>query len=431
MPTFRYISPGSSNGSAAGVIDAPDRGAAVRSLISRGITPTSVEPLGASNGHAHAGPRAGEAASGGRAAVTRGTSASAGGQSLMGRRAMNLSDTASFMKELATAVQAGLPMVPALRTLAKQGRTPAQKAMLAHLIAQVEQGKTLADAAASWGPPFGELIVNLMRAGEASGKLGDVLEQTADLLEKDLELRRSLMAATLYPAILAVLVCAAVTIMTTVIIPRVLAPLKGQLKSLPLPTRIVQGFADFMGQWWWLVVILLGVGVLALRRAWATPGPRLAMDRFTLKVPAIGPLVRDALVARFTRTLGTLVSAGLPVLTALKLTGATLTNTAMRGSIVRVCNEVSSGRTIAEPLEREGVFPPLLVQIVSLGERSGRLPQLLLQAARSLDARTQMRVKVVTNVLPPVLVVIAAMVAGCVVAAIILPLLDMQDAIPK
>ena len=433
MPTFRYISPGSSNGSAAGVVDALDRGAAVRALMARGITPTSVEPLAAGNGHAPAPPGA---PGGARADKPRGVSAptastTGGSTSLMGRRAMNLSDTASFMKELATAVQAGLPMVPALRTLAKQGRTPAQKAMLAHLIAHVEQGKTLADAAASWGPPFGELIVNLMRAGEASGKLGEVLEQTADLLEKDLELRRSLMAATLYPAILAVLVCAAVTIMTTVIIPRVLAPLKGQLKSLPLPTRIVQGFADFMGQWWWLVIILLGVGVVALRRAWATPGPRLAIDRFTLKVPAIGPLVRDALVARFTRTLGTLVAAGLPVLTALKLTGATLTNTAMRGSIVRVCNEVSSGRTIADPLEREGVFPPLLVQIVSLGERSGRLPQLLLQAARSLDARTQMRVKVVTNVLPPVLVVIAAMVAGCVVAAIILPLLDMQDAIPK
>ncbi len=139
LPTFRYISPGASNGSAAGVVDALDRGAAVRALMARGITPTSVEPLAAGNGHA---PAPQGAPGGARADQPRGVSAptaltTGGSTSLMGRRAMNLSDTASFMKELATAVQAGLPMVPALRTLAKQGRTPAQKAMLAHLIAQV------------------------------------------------------------------------------------------------------------------------------------------------------------------------------------------------------------------------------------------------------------------------------------------------------
>ncbi len=423
MPSFRYIAASANNGSAAGVVDAPDRGAAVRALLARGITPSSVDAV-------PSGPAG--LASAARAGQPGRVPASGRGAAPVGRgRVMNLAETASFIKELATAVQAGLPMVPALRTLAKQGRTEGQRAMLAHLIAQVEQGKTLADACASWGPPFGELVVNLTRAGEASGKLGEVLEQTADLLEKDLELRRSLMAATLYPAILAVLVCGAVTVMTTVIIPRILAPLKGQLKSLPLPTRMVQAFAEVVGEWWWLMAAALCVLVVAVRRAWVTPGPRLAMDTVALRLPAIGPLVRDALVARFTRTLGTLVSAGLPVLTALRLSGATLTNTAMRQSVVRVCDQVSGGRTIAEPLEREGIFPPLLVQIVSLGERSGRLPQLLLQAARSLDTRTQMRVKVVTSVLPPVLVVVAALVAGGVVAAIILPLLEMQDAVAK
>ncbi|MFN0011137.1 MAG: type II secretion system F family protein [Phycisphaerales bacterium] len=417
LPTFRYIPATTANGLAAGVIDAPDRAAAVRSLISRGITPASVDVMAAG------APVAKASTSGPAARITR--------PSPRRGRAMNLAETASFVKELATAILAGLPMVPALRTLAKQGRTPAQREMIAHLIAEVEQGRTLADAAASWGPPFSELVVNLMRAGEASGRLGEVLEQSADLLEKDLALRRSLLAATLYPAILATLVCAAVAVMTTVIIPRVLAPLKGQLKTLPLPTRIVQGAAEFFGQWWWLIILALGIGILLWRRAMATPGPRLAIDSFTLRVPVVGPLVRDALVARFTRTLGTLVSAGLPVLSALRLTGATLTNHAMRAAIRSVCDQVSAGRTIAEPLEKAGLFPPLLVQIVSLGERSGKLPQLLLQAAGSLDTRTEMRVKVVTNILPPILVVIAAAVAGGVVAAIILPLLDMQEAIPK
>lgn len=429
LPSFQY----NSADAATGVVDAPDRAAAVRTLLARGVTPVKVEPLTLS-----AAPRGGAGSAGGAAGgltvEKRSSDAGRAGAaptavSGVRRSSMSLPETASFVRELATAIQAGLPMVPALRTLAKSGRSPGQRAMLGHLIAEVEQGKTLADAARTWGKPFNDLIINLMRAGEASGKLGDVLHQAADLLDKDLALRRSVLAATLYPMILTVLVGGAVAVMTTVIVPRVLGPLKGQFKSLPLPTRMVQGSADFMAAYWWVLALLAGAAVLAWVRARATPGPRETIDRALLRLPLFGPVLRDAAVARFTRTLGTLVQAGLPVLQALRLTGATLTNHAMRNAVTRVCDQVQSGRTIAEPLEREGLFPPLLVQIVSLGERSGRLPELLKQAAGSLDSRTETRVKVITSVLPPLLIVVLAVVVGFVVAAIILPLLEMQQAI--
>ncbi|MGQ0628986.1 MAG: type II secretion system F family protein [Phycisphaerales bacterium] len=449
MATFRYTTLGGTNGKAGGVIDAPDRPAAVRVLISRGITPSSVEPLDGAvvtkvekTPRAEAPAKARTAGDGAVATVTAapgvaegqssGAAAAAfeGGRALHGR-AMSLSETASFIRELATAVQAGLPMVPALRTLAKSGRSPLQRQMLAHLIAKVEQGTTLAEACRSWGPPFSELIVNLVRAGEASGKLGEVLHQAADLLEKDVALRRTIAAATLYPAILTVLVTAAIVVMVTVIIPRVLAPLAGDGRRLPLPTRIVQGAADFFGGYWWLIVGVLVALVVVWNRLRAEPASRLAIDGMLLKVPLFGPVVRDALVARFTRTLGTLVKAGLPVLSALRLTGATLTNRAMQSAVMSVCDQVAAGKTIAGPLEAAGLFPPLLVQIVSLGERSGRLADLLTQAAGALEDRTTARVKILTGILPSILIVIVACVVGGVVAAIILPLLEMQDAIAQ
>jgi len=422
---------------AAGVIDAADRPAAVRVLLSRGITPASIEPAdgaenGRSNGAKAKGSAQGKAAAGAAGLDVVKPAARAGSSTDIptGRRAtMSLVDTASFIREMATAVQAGLPMVPALRTLAKQGRTPGQKAMLVHLIGKVEQGTTLAEACRSWGPPFSELVVSLVRAGEASGKLGDVLHQCADLLEKDVALRRTIAAATLYPAILTLLVTAAIIVMVTVIIPRVLAPIAAGGKQLPLPTRIVQGAADFFGGYWWLLALIAFGMAVAWKQARAQPATREKIDRMILRLPLFGPVIRDAMVARFTRTLGTLVRAGLPVLSALRLTGATLTNKAMQSAVVSVCDEVAAGKTIADPLERAGLFPPLLVQIVSLGERSGRLPELLIQAAGSMDERTQAKVKILTGILPSILIVIVACVVGGVVAAIILPLLEMQDAI--
>ncbi|MCW5764521.1 MAG: type II secretion system F family protein [Phycisphaeraceae bacterium] len=435
MPTFRYKSSSQSAGG-AGVIDAPDRAAAVRLLVGRGITPAAVEALDGPVPEPKPSPAKGSAGQNGRAGQAQSPTApqarpSASPAPTRRGRAMNLGETASFIRELATATQAGLPLVPALRTLAKSGRTPAQSAMLAHLIERVEQGTALAEACRSWGKPFDELVVNLIRAGEVSGRLTDVLHQCADLLEKDLELRRSIMGATLYPAILTVLVGAAVVVVTTFIVPQVLKPLKGQNIVLPLPTRIVEGFAGFMSTYWWLVMGAIAALILAWSRARATPGPRLVIDRTILATPVLGPLVRDALVARFTRTLGTLVKAGLPVLSALRLTAATITNHAMRGAVNVVCDQVAAGKTIAEPLERTGLFPPLLVQIVSLGERSGRLPDLLTQAAGALEGRTETRVKIFTTILPPLLIVMLAVIVGCVVAAIILPLLQMQDAVGR
>ncbi|HYD00527.1 MAG TPA: type II secretion system F family protein, partial [Phycisphaerales bacterium] len=194
-------------------------------------------------------------------------------------------------------------------------------------------------------------------------------------------------------------------------------------------TQIVKSFADFMGAYWWLVIAAIVVGVIAFARARANAAARFAMDRFALKSPLLGPMLTEAAVARFTRTLGTLVKAGLPVLTALRLTAATITNSAMRQAVLEVCEKVASGKTIADPLEKTGYFPPLLVQIVSLGERSGKLPELLTSAANSLEERTEVRVKVFTEAMRPILVIIMALLAAFVIVAILSALLALQDSL--
>lgn len=467
MPTFRYSTFDSP--AAGSMIDAPDRGAAVRALLARGITPLAVEPVGGdgteraaarttpgkADGQGSPGTRgaaptdgrggsgngvAGASASGAAKGPVNGSAAGAGvgaasagsgvsdGLVVKPAGRMSLGETAGFIRELATAVSAGLPIVPALRTIARAGRSAYQAAMLAHLLAEVERGRTLADAMKSWGKPFGELVVSLVKAGESSGKLVETMEQCGELLEKDVALRRSVLSATLYPMILLALVTAAIVVMMTLIVPQVLASVGPSLKTLPLPTRIVKGAAEFMVSYWWAITIAMALGVFGWRAARTNPATRLSMDRAALRLPLFGVLMRDALVARFTRTLGTLVSAGLPLLSALRLTGATLTNRAMQTALNDVCDQVAGGKTLAEPLEKTGLFPPLLVQIVNLGERSGRLPQLLQQATGSLDETTKARVKVLNDVLPVLIILVVAAIIGLVIAAIMLPLLEMQNA---
>ncbi|MGE3107596.1 MAG: type II secretion system F family protein [Phycisphaerales bacterium] len=419
MPTFRYQTL-ATNGSAA-VIEAPDRAAAVRLLRQKGITPLSIDEV------AQRGKRSNTSASAPPSAAKSGASSPLAALGL--GRAMSRSEMASFIRELATAIEAGLPLVQALKTIARQGRSARQKEMLGHLIHEVESGRSLADAAAGWGKPFSNLTVDLIRAGEVSGQLGEVLTQSATLLDKDLKLRRSLLGATMYPLILTVLVTVAVVVVVTFIVPKVLGPLQSSMgaRGLPLPTQIVQGAASFVESYWWAVLMAVGGTLFVASRVYAAPGPRLSIDRFLLKVPVLGRLLRDVAVARFTRTLGTLVSAGIPALSALRLTKNTLGNVAMEREIDYVCDEVSHGKTIADPMERSGYFPPLLVQIVGVGERSGRLPQMLNQAASAFEDRTESSVKLFTTALPPVLVVVLACIVGFVVAAILLPLLELQE----
>lgn len=429
MPTFRYQTLAGNNGSAAAVIDAPDRAAALRQLRVQGVTPTRLEPI--SKREAKKETEKTQAT----LAQPSGSTAHAAPASAwsLSRPGMSRAELAMFMRELATAVQAGLPLVQSLKTIERQIRHHGQKAMVGKIIHEVEHGKSLADACRKVGKPFGELTISLIRGGEASGKLGETLEHLATLLDRDVKIRRMLISSLIYPAILAVMIVIAIIIMILVIVPRILAPFAGKLaiNQLPIPTRVVIAVGDIVGGYWWAILIAIGVSLMVFQSAYRRPAGRLSIDRTLLKLPLLGAALREVAVARFTRTLGTLVSAGLPALTALRVTKATLGNRAMELVVEQVCEAVSSGKTISEPMEKSGHFPSLLTQIIGLGERSGRLPQMLNQAATVFEERTETRLKVVSSILPVAMVLVAACVIGFVMAGVLLPLIQMQDLIGR
>lgn len=404
MPTFRY----QTGGSGVQTIEASDRATALRAIIGRGETPLRLEEVSERQARA---------------------AARGGGLSLGGKRVMSRSELASFVRELATAVNAGLPVIPALKTIRGSGRNEAQKEMLSKVIEEVEQGDSLAEAMKEVGRPFDDLVVSLVHAGEVSGRLGEVLSHAGILLDRSVKLKRSLVGALIYPLIILLLVVISVILVVTVIVPRVLTSVAGQIDTLPLPTRMVQWAAEFFGSWWWAVLLGGGALLVLCGRAYRDPGVRLRVDDMIVRTPVVGDLVRNVAVARFTRTLGTLVGAGLPVLTSLRITKSTLGNKALEGTVDEVIDEVSAGHTIAEPLDRSGMFPPLLVQLVAMGERTGRLDDLLMQASDAFEEQTEQAIKLFTSVLPPLLIVVLALLVGFVLLAILLPLLEMQEAI--
>ena len=424
MPSFRYKSLTATGKSTQGVVAAADRAGAVRLLGSRGETATLVEAVdeGAVTDTLDSMASGNGAATGSHAAASL-PRWRQGARPVAGRGEM-----ADLIRQLATALEAGLPVMQALRTVRRQAGSRGMIAILDHFIERVEAGAPLHQAAREYGPPFDNLIVGMLRAADASGRTTEVLHQLADLLERSLDLRREVIGSTLYPMIVAGLVLISAIVLVTVLVPKLIEPLAGEM-TMPLPTRILVGLADFLEAWWILCVVAAGLAWLGWRWWVGQPANRLRLDRLKLRAPLVGRLLRDVAVARFTRTLGTLVSAGIPIIDALRITRDTLGNAAMMQAIDEVQERVTTGAALADPLERCGLFPPLLIQVVNLGERSGRLEQMLMHAANAFDRQVNTSIKLFTRALPPVLIMIMAGLGGFVLAAIMLPLLELQSVI--
>lgn len=407
MPSFQYQCLTAAGQITTGVIAAPDRAAAVRALTARGETPTMLE-----------------------AASEGGSDRRASARPALFRRAarptLKRQEIANLIRELATALEAGLPLMASLRTVRKQATGKAQPIILDHLIERIEAGTPLHQAAREYGPPFDDMIVGMLRAADASGEMSGIMHQLADLLERSIELRRSVVGATIYPLIVAVLIAISAVILVTFLVPALIEPLMGQIE-LPLPTRIVLAVADTLAAYG-IFVLLGAIALWFAFRFWvARPENRLRFDTLLLRLPLYGRLARDVAVARFTRTLGTLSSAGISILDGLRITRDTLGNTALMKAVDEVQQQVTTGKALADPLERSGLFPPLLIQVVNLGERSGKLEAMLLHAAGAFDRQVQNSIKIFTSLLPPALLVVMACLGGFILAAILLPLLELQN----
>ena len=401
MPDFHFQSITTSGEVRKGTLKGRDRADVVQQLSSRGETATEVNQVRAKFNVANlTTPR---------------------------KRKITKNEMATMIRELATAQEAGLPLMQALKTIRKQA-SPASGEVLDHFISCVEAGDPLYKAAAEWGDPFDDLIVGMLRASDASGQTSTILHQLADLMDRSIELKRELLGAIMYPAIIAVLIGVSGIVLVTVLVPRLIEPLADQI-ILPWPTVVVMAFADFIIGWWIWIIVLFGASLVAWRSWISVPDNRFRFDRFKLRIPLLGKLLRDVAVARFTRTLGTLTSAGLPILDGLRITRDTLGNAALASAVDAVQVQVSSGKPIADPLEESGLFPPLLVQVVNLGERSGKLEEMLLHSATAFDRQVNASLKLFTKALPPLLLIVMACLACFVLTAIMLPLLELQSLI--
>jgi len=421
---------------ATGTIAAPDRASAMRLLQAQGLLPMQLDmaeaeaPAKAAKPAPKSGARGQQPTEERPAGIDLGALTRAFTGNTTGRPQLKRTELANIIRELATAIEAGLPLLNALKTVRRQAVGKAQPVILDFIIERVESGRPLHEAMDEYGPPFDDMIVGMVRASDASGRMSEVMHQLADLLERSVELRREMVGATIYPLIVACMIGVSIIIAVTFLLPRLMAPILGQPGvTIPFPTMVLLGFADFMRDWWWLVLVAVVGAVIGFRRWIAVYENRRKLELILLKSPIIGPLLRDVAVARFTRTLGTLVSAGLPILSALKIVRDTLGNVVLMEAIDGVQEKVTTGQSLAEPLEKCGFFPPLLVQIVNIGEKSGRLEPMLIHAAGAFDRQVNTSLKLFTKLLPPVLLVFMALIASFVLAAILLPLLEMQKSL--
>ena len=338
-------------------------------------------------------------------------------------------DQGVFTRQFATMINAGLPLVQCLNILGQQSENLYFKKVVLEVMASVEGGSTLAEAMGKHPRVFNKLYVNMVGAGEAGGVLDVIFQRLAVYLEKAEALRRKVKGAMTYPAIVLFVAGGATTFMLLFIIPTFAKMFSDFGADLPLPTKIVLGLSNFLKMWWWALAGAGAGGVFALKTYYRSPRGRVVLDTLMLRVPVLGSVIRRAAVARFTRTLGTLISSGVPILDGLEITARTAGNAVVENAILMTRGSISEGNTIAEPLRQCEVFPPMVVQMIAVGEQTGALDEMLNKIADFYDDEVDAAVEQLTAIIEPAMIVIMGVVVGGMLVAMYLPMFKLVTVI--
>lgn len=391
MPVWTYSARTVAGDLRKDVIDVPTRGDVVAFLRSQKLIPVSIREK----------PR---------------------GVSLSWTKRVGTRDIVILTRQFATMINAGLPLVQALDILTRQSENRMLKAAVQEVLADVESGNTLADALREHPKVFSSLYVNMVAAGETGGILDTILLRLATFLEKNEALARKVKGAMIYPAVISLVAAAAIVVLLLFVIPTFQSMFASFNQTLPLPTRVVIGMSAFLQSYWWA---LLGGGVVsgwAFRRWIATSGGRLAFDRFLLRLPILGGLARKSAVARFTRTLGTLLSSGVTILDGLEITARTSGNRVIHDAIMQSRSSIAGGESIAEPLRASGVFPPMVTQMINVGEETGDLDGMLSKIADFYDDEVDVAVEALLKAMEPAMIVVLGTIVGGMIVAMYLPI---------
>lgn len=335
-------------------------------------------------------------------------------------------ETLAISAQLATALKAGLAVLDALQIIREQQSKPAMIRLLDDLARQVNSGKSLSDAMASHPRVFGPLYVSMVRVGETGGILEQTMEQLVRLLGREEKIKSNIKNAAAYPMVVLSVGLISVVVMLIWVLPKIIGTIGADRAILPAPTRMLLATSAFLTHYGWLAAIGLIAGGYAFTKWKSSPQGRLAWDTFKLKIPMVGDVLRTLAVGRFARTLGSLCKSGITILEGLSVVRDTLGNEALAVQIDKVCAEVKAGRPVAEPLGQSGLFDKLLVQIVAIGEQTGRLDELLLQAADTFDEQADAVLVRFAAILPAVLILMLAAVIGFIIAATLLPIIGMD-----
>jgi type IV pilus assembly protein PilC len=335
----------------------------------------------------------------------------------------------AFTRQLATLVDAGLPLLRGLRVLEKQERNPTLKSIISDLALSIEGGSTFSEGLAQHPKVFNRLYVNMVKAGELGGVLEVVLARLSEFMEKAQKIKGKVIAAMFYPCAVLVVAVAILIILMVKVVPQFKTVFEGMLEGAQLPafTRLVLGISEAIKDHIVYTSIGIAVAVVLFLLFIKTKFGRHAFDKFKLKMPLVGPVVSKVSISRFTRTLGTLVSSGVPILQALTIVKETAGNVIVSNAVGAVHESVKEGETITAPLEASGVFPPMVISMVDVGEQTGALPEMLLKIADNYDEEVDNAVAAMTSLLEPIMIVFLAVIVGSIVIAMFLPLIDLMN----
>jgi general secretion pathway protein F len=407
MPVFEYVAIDSAGKSRKGIIDADSARAARNKLRSDGIYPTRLEETQADE-------------------ISERPSRL---QFRIPLQRVRRADVVVTTRQLATLLSAGLPLVSALSGVLEQVKRPALRKVLSQVRERVKEGMSLASALMEHPAVFPSVYTAMINAGETSGTLELVVERLAEFGEQQLALQRKIRSTLAYPLLMLIVGVGVVVFLMAYVIPRVTQIFVEMKQELPLPTTILIMVSKLFQRYWPLAILAIVGCFFAARYYVKTDAGRRRYDRMLLKLPVVGSIVEKVAMARITRTLGTLLKNGVPLLSAMEIVRSLVSNVVLRQALEEARQEISEGASITAPLARGGVFPPAVIQMISVGEQSGNLEGMLFKVAETFDSEVENSVTTFTSLLGPFMILFLAFFVGFVVLAVLLPIFEMSNLI--
>jgi general secretion pathway protein F len=407
MPVYHYRGYRNDGGSASGVVDAENVKVARLKLRKEGVFPTDVVEQGEPAVRQQEGTR-------NQAAHRIGRSAT-----------LTPHDLSMMTRQFATLLVAGLPLVEALGVLVDQAEKKPTKTLLADIREQVRGGKALSAVLATYGKDFSPIYVHMVRAGEASGALDQILFRLSEFLEKQLALKHKVTNATIYPALMLLVGASVLFFLMAFVVPKITAVFTSMKQALPWPTVVLMSISQFFADYWLLLVSITAAGLFFIRRFIHTEKGRMLADRITLRLPLIGDVARMVSISRLTGTLATMLASGVQLLDALDVSKRVMNNRVLEETVEGAKQNIREGETIADPLKRSGEFPALVTHMIAVGERSGDMEEMLRRVSQIYDGEVDRVITRLTSLLEPVMILVMGVLVFFIVVAILLPIFEM------